>query len=288
MGKKSDNTFAPLPPDLFDKWPIKVRQMGRSIFDPIWAEREHRDSNSELIHVLRGHVRIETPTYTLKGVAGDTLFTPANTPHRDIFPRDTIFEVYLVQIQWADEEEVLKQFSPIELAEVSGMSQAMFSNAFDQLYREFTTESTFQQPMLAVRAGQILYELCRAAARRKYAASESPQLIASERRRQIMTDTRKLIATWLDQPISLDALAQAIDVSPYYLSRVFSQENGFTLSSYLTQQRMEKARQLLTQTTLSIKEVAYAVGYRDSHYFSRVFRGAFYISPSAYRRQAEQ
>lgn len=287
MKNKSQKVRASSP-EIFDGWPVKVHQMGRSIFDPIWAEREHTNDHSELIHVLRGHVRIETPTYTLTGASGDTLFTPAHTPHKDIFPRDSVFEVYLVHLDWTDEQAILQQFSPVELAHVSSGSQAIFGNAFDQLYREFTTESAFQQPMVAVCAGQILYELCRAATRRKYAANESPELIASDRRRQIMNDARKLIATWLDQPISLDALAQAINVSPYYLSRIFSQENGFTLSSYLTQQRMEKARQLLTQTNLSIKEIAYAIGYRDSHYFSRVFRGSFSVSPSAYRRQVKR
>lgn len=161
----------------------------------------------------------------------------------------------------------------------------MFASAFDQLYREFTTELAFQQPMVAVRTAQILYELCRAAAMRRSEADESPQRITRSRRRQIMDDARRLINQWLDRPISLDELAAAIEVSPYYLSRVFSQESGFTLSSYVTRRRMEKAQQLLSRTDQPIKQIAYAVGYRDSHYFSRVFRSHFHVAPSAYRRQ---
>ena len=259
--------------------------MGRSIFDPIWAEQQHTDRHSELIHVLRGRVRIETPDYTVAGTTGDTLYTPANTPHRDVFPRGTVFEVYLVQFHMTDEQATLGQYHPRELAKASRAAQAMFASAFDQLYREFTTELAYQQPMVALRTAQILYELCRAAAMRREAAGESSQRIGQQRRQQIMTETERLIDQWLDRPISLDDLADAIDVSPYYLSRVFSQQSGFTLSSYLTRRRMERAQHLLAQGDKSIKEVAYAVGYRDGRYFSRVFRSHFHVAPSTYRRQ---
>ncbi len=242
---------------------------------------------AELLHVLRGRVRIETPHYTVAGNVGDTLYTPANMPHRDVFPHGTVFEVYLVHLDWTEEAAMLERFHPRDLARASQAARPMFASAFDQLYREFTTELAFQQPMVAMRTGQILYELCRAAAMRQQSAGESNKQIAHHRRQQIMNDARQLIDDWLDRPISLDDLAAAIEVSPYYLSRVFSQESGFTLSSYVTRRRMEKAQHLLAHTDQSIKQIAYAVGYRDSHYFSRVFRGQFHVAPSAYRRQVQ-
>lgn len=266
-------------------WPVSVHQMGRSIFDPIWAEQQHTDTRSELIHVLRGRVRIETPSYTVAGTAGDTLFTPAGTPHRDVFPAGTVFEVYLVQLWWSEEAAMMQRFHPRELARASRAARPLFASAFDQLYREFTTELAFQQPMVALRTAQILYELCRAASMRRREANDVPHRISRQRRRRIMHEARRLIDHWLDRPISLDDLAAAVDVSPYYLSRVFSQESGFTLTHYVTRRRMERAQQLLVQTDDPIKQVAFAVGYRDSHYFSRVFRSYFHLAPSVYRQQ---
>ena len=262
--------------------PVSVAALGRSVFDPIWAEREHTDARSELVHVLRGQVRIETPDYSIVGGAGDTLYTPARMPHRDVFERGTVFEVYLLQFDWAQEASVLERLTPAELSRASAGSRTAFGNAFDQLYREFVTELPYQRMLVNLRAGQILYELCRAAAMRKHAADEAT---GHDRRRRIMVEACRLIDQWLGEPIGLEELAEAVGVSPYYLSRVFSQERGFTLSSYVTQRRMERAQWRLAQTDEPIKQIAYAVGYRDSHYFSRVFRRHFHVSPSAYRRQ---
>ena len=266
-------------------WPVSVDRMGRSIFDPIWAEREHVDARSELIHVLRGRVRIETRDYTVAGQPGDTLYTPAGTPHKDVFPRGSVFEVYLVQFRWTQEQAMLERLHPMELAEASRRSRSLFGRAFDQLYREFVTDLEFNQPLVSIRAGQIIYELCRGAAMRKRAAADSREQISRQRREQIMEEVTGRIHATMHEPISLDALAEAVGVSPYYLSRVFSQESGFTLSSYITQVRMEAAERLLAETRLSVKEVAGRVGFRDSPYFSRVFRGWFHVSPTSYRRQ---
>ncbi len=277
--------MSPRDPTSDITWPVTVRKMGRSIFDPIWAQREHVDVYSELIYVLRGKVRIETPTYSVSGQAGDTLFTPANTPHKDVFPRDSIFEVYLVQLHWTEAATFLKKFHPVELTEAARSSRARFGQAFNQLYREFIGDLAFARPMVAMRVGQILYELCRAAAMRKRTTIDSPDQITRQRRQQIMEGARRHIDQSLHEPISLDVLADAVGVSPYYLSRVFSQESGFTLSSYITQARMALARRLLADTRMTIKEVACRTGYRDSHYFARVFRNWLHVSPSDYRRQ---
>ncbi len=277
--------FGPTSSSPKSRWPVVVRQMGRSIFDPIWSEREHVDANSELIYVLQGRVRIETPRYTLNGRSGDTLFTPANMPHRDVFPSGTLFEVYLVQFEWADEAAMLRQIHPLELTRAASRSHARFGRAFEQLYGEFVNVLAYQSTMMSIQVSQILYELFRAAAMNQQAAGESSEQATTGRRSQIMHRARQLIDERLNQPISLDALAEAIGISTYYLSRVFSQESGFTLSSYIMQQRMNKAQKLLAEGDRSIKEIAFATGFRDGHYFSRVFRGHFNVSPSIYRRQ---
>ncbi len=83
------------------------------------------------------------------------------------------------------------------------------------------------------------------------------------------------------QQINLEELALALGISQYHLSRVFNAESGFSLPEYLTMVRMEKAKILLSEGQKNISEVAYAVGYEDSSYFSKVFRKHFGCRPSA-------
>ena len=85
------------------------------------------------------------------------------------------------------------------------------------------------------------------------------------------------------EDISLNRVAKEVNISPNYLSAVFSQEMGTTFVEYLTAKRMEKARELLRTSDLRSGEIALAVGYKDSHYFSFLFKKTQGCTPRDYR-----
>lgn len=86
-----------------------------------------------------------------------------------------------------------------------------------------------------------------------------------------------------DEDISLNTIAKTVNVSANYFSAVFSQEIGETFIEYLTKKRMEKAQQLLRQTSMRSGEIAFQVGYRDPRYFSFIFRKTVGCTPRDYR-----
>ncbi|MFB0921363.1 MAG: helix-turn-helix domain-containing protein [Oscillospiraceae bacterium] len=86
-----------------------------------------------------------------------------------------------------------------------------------------------------------------------------------------------------DNGISLNVVAKEVNISPSYFSAVFSQEVGQTFVEYLTQKRMEAARRMLQQTDMRSSEIACAVGYKDPHYFSYLFRKTQGCTPRDYR-----
>ena len=73
------------------------------------------------------------------------------------------------------------------------------------------------------------------------------------------------------------------NISANYLSAVFSQEMGATFTEYVTGNRMELAKELLRTTDKRSGEVAAAVGYRDPHYFSFLFKKTQGCTPRDYR-----
>lgn len=83
--------------------------------------------------------------------------------------------------------------------------------------------------------------------------------------------------------ISLKEVAGYTNVSANYFSAVFSQEMQQTFVEYLTQKRMEKAKELLRRTDKRSAEIAVEVGYKDPHYFSFVFRKTQGCTPRDYR-----
>ncbi|MCD8012748.1 MAG: response regulator [Lachnospiraceae bacterium] len=86
-----------------------------------------------------------------------------------------------------------------------------------------------------------------------------------------------------NESISLKEVAARANVSANYFSAVFSQEMRQTFVEYLTQKRMDRAKELLRGSELRTAEVAARVGYRDPHYFSFVFRKTQGCTPRDYR-----
>lgn len=84
--------------------------------------------------------------------------------------------------------------------------------------------------------------------------------------------------------LTLQDLAVRVNVSSYYLSRLFGEELGMSFTEYLTKLRMEKALQLLAEGYL-VKDCCYTVGYNDPNYFSRIFRRYYGLTPTEYRER---
>lgn len=100
----------------------------------------------------------------------------------------------------------------------------------------------------------------------------------------MMKEASKFIdENYSDPDISLNMVARAVNVSANYFSAVFSQEKGQTFVEYLTQKRMDRARELLRSTAMRSSEIAEAVGYRDPRYFSFIFKKTTGCTPRDYR-----
>lgn len=83
--------------------------------------------------------------------------------------------------------------------------------------------------------------------------------------------------------ISLESYADMIATNPYTLSKTFKQTIGINFIDYLTELRMEKAKEMLTGTEMKINEIAEQVGYRPS-YFNRIFKKNTGLTPSSFRQ----
>ena len=88
---------------------------------------------------------------------------------------------------------------------------------------------------------------------------------------------------YMSENISLNLVASSVNISPSYFSSLFSQEVGSTFVEYLTGVRMEKAKELLMCSDKRTSDIGYEVGYKDSHYFSYIFKKTQGCSPKEFR-----
>jgi DNA-binding response OmpR family regulator len=100
---------------------------------------------------------------------------------------------------------------------------------------------------------------------------------------QFMDRVREEVEAHLgDMNFGVDWLADEVGLSRRQLGRRLKAAAGLSPSGYLRLMRLERAAQLLSQQAGSVQEIAYQVGFRDSDYFSKLFRQAFGVAPSAY------
>lgn len=94
---------------------------------------------------------------------------------------------------------------------------------------------------------------------------------------------RYMEENFADPEMSLNVVAAYSNFSPNYMSMVFAQETGKTFVKYLTDFRMNKAKELLRCTSKSGSDISYDVGYKDPHYFSYLFKRTQGMTPTQYR-----
>ncbi len=85
------------------------------------------------------------------------------------------------------------------------------------------------------------------------------------------------------EPVTLNDLAEAVSLSPYYFSRSFAKETGMSPHQYLIAVRISSAKYLLSSTDMTVKEVAFQAGFSDESSFCATFRKREGITPTEYR-----
>lgn len=99
----------------------------------------------------------------------------------------------------------------------------------------------------------------------------------------IITKAQEYIRQNFTKDMALEEVAQAVNISPYYFSKLFKEETGVNFTEYLTGLRIETAKALLKNRELSIKQVCLDSGYANPNYFSRIFKKWTGITPTEFR-----
>lgn len=118
-------------------------------------------------------------------------------------------------------------------------------------------------------------------------ASKINELIKRERVHSsgLLVERAKQYVTeyYMDSELTVERLSDYLNVSPSYFSTIFKKETGSTFVSYLTDERLQRAVELLNITDDKSYIIAEKVGYKEPNYFSYVFKKKFGVSPSKYR-----
>jgi AraC family transcriptional regulator len=136
-------------------------------------------------------------------------------------------------------------------------------------------------PLYIQALGTVLaHELIRLNTRGRCAVAAVYGGLAAWQRRKVMD----YIEEHLAEPILLATLAELVRLSPNYFCRAFSLSLGMPPQRYHSTQRIERAKMLLAQPSISVTDVGLSVGYSETSAFSTAFRRVTGLTPTAYRR----
>lgn len=156
-------------------------------------------------------------------------------------------------------------------ADFNFAQQALREGAMDYVLKPITKEKIENILMKAsVELGRI-YQLI------------EDEALSGQSAEQTLEYVRAYLRKHFTEQINLSALASKLGISSAYLTKLFNKYEKCSPVKYLTDLRIVEAKQLLRNTTLTLKEISEQVGYQNQFYFSRVFRKTNRTSPSEYR-----
>ncbi|MGC2238339.1 MAG: AraC family transcriptional regulator [Pyrinomonadaceae bacterium] len=160
----------------------------------------------------------------------------------------------------------------------SPIIESMARMAFDELQRgkDAMAGNLYADSLANLLAVQVLreYSSHRMPAERRYVNGLSSKKLAN---------VLDLIESDLSEDLPLKVLANAAGLSEYHFLRMFKQSTGYTPHQYVINQRIERAKELLQKTDLSITEIAYLLGFSTPAHFTHHFRRKTGVTPSAVR-----
>lgn len=100
---------------------------------------------------------------------------------------------------------------------------------------------------------------------------------------QIIEKVKAYITDNISKELSLTSVSDRVYISSQYLCKIFKEETNMNFIDYVTQIRMEKAKELLLETNMNIESVAESVGYKTPHYFTKKFKERYGMTPKNFR-----
>ncbi len=105
---------------------------------------------------------------------------------------------------------------------------------------------------------------------------------------KVINMAKEYVQTHYAEPIELKDVADTVFLSPSYFGILFKKKTGVNFSDYVTEVRLEMAKKLLRGVEYNVCEIAEKVGYKDTSYFSKLFKKRYGVKPLEYRKVSHQ
>ena len=271
-------------PVYYSQYSAKV--IYRHSFAPnVLAFSLHWHEQVELLRILEGSLSVTCANATYTLYPGDVgVFSPEILHSGTAGPEGAVYNVILFDLKLlinqtqASSEYIVPLCKGHSMFEPLSQSQQV-RDAVDAIVQAHR-EETQLHPLQVMNK---LYELVGLL----YRYSGVRGLAAQPKQKQLLWVV-DYINEHYDEQITLDFLSQQIGYSKAHFCRKFKQETGMTVNHYIERLRMDKAKNLLAETDMPIKDISLACGYSDLAYFTNRCKKMFHQPPAQLRRESRK
>jgi AraC-like DNA-binding protein len=209
---------------------------------------------------------------------GDCVFINCDQPYEHATSADDLWQLSWIHFDGAMiaaiyEKYVLRGgqpvFHPADLEPFMDMHASLFHMAASQDYiRDMRINSDLNALLTLIMA-----------------ESWNPAEAEGKKQKRSMLPVKQYLDEHYREKIVLDELAASFYINKFYMTRIFKEQFGVSINTYLQQIRITQAKQLLWFTDQTVDEIGLLCGIGEPNYFSRVFRQVEGVAPSEYRRR---
>lgn len=251
-------------------YPICV---GRYIYKPGYRLVRKKYDSYLIMLIESGECMVEIQNKCYSAVTGDAVFIDCYYPHAYSFPSGcTCLWIHFDGTTAGEYSRyILENYgNVIHLAQ-----NHLLKDSLQEIFSFFEQNNGIKEALLSRNITTILTEIMISP------AASKPQT----RQSLMIEETLSYINEHLTENITLEELAGRIALSPFYFTRIFKKETGYTPHEYLIHSRINKSKFLLKTTDYSIKEIAFSSGFGSESRFCISFKQLEGITPTKYREE---
>lgn len=229
-----------------------------------------------LIYMVQGSMSVEIDGQWQQLNEGEAMLCHPQTAYHHLFQAKPT-QYYWLHFSGSKAREMVDCFAlGNQVIMQVGVNPAINSK-FEQLFDAFQKREAFFLYLLTSSLVAILTDI-----------SRSVQLVGMNRADSRLSRSLTYLHSHFDKDISISSLAKLENLSVSRFRSLFKDETQTSPVHYIASMRINQAKDMLSYTDMSIKEISYAVGYRDPLYFTRVFKQHTDCSPSTFRLQSSR
>lgn len=258
----------------------KLLNVTSSRYDGDWHSVPHTHNHTELFFIVsgKGQFLIQDQVYPVD--VNNLVIINPNVPHTEVSLNAQPLEYIVLGISGIDlatNENSNGQFCILDHFE-----SADISSCFRNILREIELKKTGYEDICQAYMEILIIRLMR-----NTDLSVQPESHIMSSNRQCAA-VRRYIDLHFKEPLTLEQLSAEAHMNKYYLSHAFKREYGVSPINYLISRRIDESMYLLSETDLSMSQIAQLLGFSSLSYFSQVFRRVYGSSPMEFRQKAKR